>query len=198
MLLAALFVAPVAIAAPKKPDITVVHKEVDLVFHADTDFTPAQRDAITKASEEWRKLSNGRVRIVVLYDLDFNSMSSLREHKDKKHNVMIAIPSAAPLVQEVDEQAAERAHVPTAQVQVQAFTIPPGRAPIVAMWIVTDRVRPESFRQIVQHEMGHAVGLDDLPTVDTDIMSGAITGAGDAREFTERDRALCRAARYCD
>jgi len=189
----------IADAAPtKKPDMVLVRKEIDLTLHADTGFTKDQRVAIDRAADEWKKLSSGRVRIVIAYDLDFSSASNLREHKAAKHSMMISIPSSAPLVQAADDIIADRSGHPRGSIAVEAFTFAPPSSPVVMIWIVADRVSPQKYRQVVQHEMGHGIGLDDLPSVAKDIMSGADLPGSHAGEFTDADRALCRTARYCD
>jgi len=197
-LIASVFFALPAHADPPKPDVTVVRKEIDLVLHADVDFTKEQRAGIERAAAEWKKLSGGRVRISVVYDLDFDSPIGLKQHKDAKHNVLISITEQARIVQEEDAFLAQQYGLPVGTVKVQAMTAAPPKHPIVMMWAVVDRIKPAKFRQIMQHEMGHAIGLPDLPTAGKDIMSGISKDSTDTLEFSEADRDLCRKALYCD
>lgn len=195
-LLASVFFVLPADAAPKKPDVTVVHKEVDMTLHADTDFTPMQRAAIEEAAAKWKEFSNGRVRLTIKFDLDFNSVSNLRAHKAAHDTVMISTPEDTELVEQVDAQANEGRPVQT--MHVLAFTFPPGRGVDPAIFVVVSRINPKAFRAIIQHELGHMIGLPDLPSVGVDIMSGASKNGEQASEFTDADRALCRSAKYCD
>lgn len=197
-LFVSVFFALPAHADPAKPDVTVVRKEVDLVLHADVDFTKEQRAAIDRAAAEWKKISAGRVRITIVYDLDFDSPIGLKDHKDAKHNVLISIREQARIVQEEDAFLEQKYGLPPGSIRVQAMTAAPPRNPTVTMWAVVDRIRPKMFRQIMQHEMGHGIGLPDLPTAGKDIMSGISKEGSDTLEFSEADRDLCRKALYCD
>lgn len=181
-------------ASPRIPDTVEVKvtRTFDLTIHADVDFTPEQRAEMLKAAEDWRKVSGGRVRIKVVFDLDFNSISNLREHKEAEHFVVMAATSDIPMVRAVDEESARR-H-PGHKVRTLGATFSDETHKPRAMFLVTDRIT--HWRLVFAHELGHVIGLPDLDT-SGDVMSG-IEDGNIPQGFTPRDRAACRAAHYCD
>lgn len=78
----------------KPPRVVHVVPQISMTIHADTAFTLHERALIVLAAQRMKEQTNDFVNVDVLFDLDFDSMESLKEHS--KHNIMTRIDSSAP------------------------------------------------------------------------------------------------------
>jgi len=162
-------------------------KATSFTTHVDTAFTPAERAAIVEATKEWERFSSGRVHIEAVFDLDFDSVETLKKFQD------------APIIVRAESWMSILDDTPQG---VLAWTN--GKRQIV---LIVDRI--PSFKPVIMHEMGHAAGLawpdwcpadaygqadcNHSPDLDS-IMSARYRGV---QAFTDADRAFCRASGYC-
>lgn len=178
-------------ARPKEAnDVTTVraNKTFRLTMHADTDFSDAGRARITHAARAWYELTSGNVDINIVFDLDFESLSSLKEHEHDSR--IIGVLESYPVVRELDRQ------FRTTQIKPLAATALADRTPLV--FLIMDRILTSQFETVVMHELGHVAGLPDLPTYGA-IMSGVqVNGIAPPDIFQHEDRVLCRRFLYCD
>lgn len=178
--------------APLEPDPVEVRKDFVSDVHADVDFNAKGRAALVQAAESWRKLTKGRVRINVIFDLDFDSIANLKAHRDAKDTILVGVLSEYPIVAEIDA-ATNRGNGSTT-LAVTAHLEYGARG----IFLIMDRIREDAFLSVAIHEFGHLAGLPDLPTHGS-VMSGAsVFGEVPVVEFTEEDRMLCRVGAYCD
>lgn len=184
-----------ACSSPQKgrPDstatTTAAWKEVSLSLHGATEFTELGRESIREASNKWRAVSGGRIRIDVVFDLDFNSLENLEEHQRANHSLLIGVLSRYPIAEKIDELLGSRNSTPmAATIRGETSTL---------VFLIVDRIDADDFESVVTHELGHVAGLPDLPTFGS-VMSGArLRGAPAVNEFTHDDVTLCRAALLC-
>lgn len=159
-------VPPVAKAsAPMVPDAD----RVTVVLHADVAFTKSERAALEWAAEVWRQQTQGLADIRIVYDLDFNSVSTLKANVD--NNVLIRFTSDIELIQKMDCKHAEAMELPCGTGEgpkVLGFVYPPGgvnaaeQSPI-RMGIVSDRVTGDGrLEGVTLHELGHVLGIAHL------------------------------------
>lgn len=154
----------------------------------DEGFTPEGRRQIELAAAKWREVSNGRVRLDVVFDLDFESLENLRRHRDARHAQVVGLMSWMPLAEAIDAHFARQGIRPLAATTGES---PP------AVFLILDRIEAEHFLSVVMHEFGHVAGLDDLPLLGSVMSYAEVPGQPVPVEFTEADRALCKAARLC-
>lgn len=178
-----------ACSAPAPPTTTVeVSRTAEITMHGETDAPPAARAAFETAAERWRDFTSGNVQFTTVYDVNFDSVSNLRWHRDEAHNLILIVPSTADVVRELDAQ-----H-PTVLPLAATATLDSGA---ILVLLVGDRIKTTRAASIVTHEFGHVLGLPDLPTMGA-VMSGAeYPTAPPIDEFTGADRRLCVASRYC-
>jgi hypothetical protein len=162
--------------------------------HADTAFTPPERDALNKAADDWLGISKGRIHFTPIYDVDFSSTSSVVSHGSEA--MIIRALAWMPIVDVQDTRISSRYGRRT---RVYGWT----ESDPVRVYLVVDRI--ERLKEIAVHELGHAAGLvwpncdparEDCDHVNdrSSIMAAAYD---DAQAFTTADLALCRASCLC-
>lgn len=158
-------------------------------LHVDTDLSPYARDQVRAAADTWRKASEGRIDLQLVFDLDFSDEAGAAEHAREGHSMVLAVHEDYPSVVRLDAQLSKQGIVPLA-----ATTSSPGRDVVI---LIMDRMTPESFLGIVMHEFGHVAGFKDL-TERNSVMSGIrdLTVAS-AEALTPLDITACRDLRYC-
>lgn len=102
-------------------------------FHADPEFTPAERLQIENAAEMWNRAS-GFIDLSVSFSEPFLTRSGYDY----------------PLIARV-----EAVHVLAAP-ETLAFASPDTQR----IWIVIDRLKPGELEPVAAHEMGHVLGLE--------------------------------------
>lgn len=162
---------PVAKAsAPQGPWVPDA-EAVRFTFHADVEFTADERAQIHAAVEKWREQTHGLADIQVVYDLDFNSISSLRGNVE--NHVILRLDEEADIVKDFDCAHARKAGEPCGAgvgPRVLGFVYPPGGVTNtedgpMRMGLVWDRMDPDgtvTMYGVVLHELGHALGISHL------------------------------------
>jgi hypothetical protein len=183
--------APQAAAAPAPK----VLKDLDLVLHVDVDFTAdanGGRPYLERAARNIRELTHGRARIRLVYDVEFETENGFKNHVDAHHSMLLAILSDFKMAHMIDENLAE-----TGPGLPLAATIPLWDGAF-QVYLILDRIPADHFEAVITHELGHVIGLPDLPEQGA-IMSGT---EGDSvptpSGWTQADRDLCRSFDYCD
>lgn len=175
---------------PPKATQVKVWREFELVMHADDAFPEDVRAQLDSAAAAWVDLTEGNVRIKLVYDLDFSSVENLKSHKVGTHALVIGLLSDMKLAQELDK------HFASPGVEPLAATVTPAGEPSL-VFLIVDRIPRAQFREVMTHELGHVIGLPDLPTFG-DVMSGReVKGFPVPDKFTPADKALCERFRYC-
>lgn len=145
----------------------------------DPSFTAEEHEMMQAAVDRWHDFSGGRINLEVTCE----QHALVNVHK---------VPSTFPLIQEAD-----------AQHHLEAV----GLTTREEIYIVEDRLDPSTERQVMQHELGHLIGLrwpgctanasecvhtaqDYGPAIMTPYLSGA-------NEFTEQDYVFCHDSGVC-
>jgi hypothetical protein len=176
----------------RAPDVTKVAawKEFELTLHADVDFTDTGRGRIQEAAKKWRAASSGRVRIDVVFDLDFSSVANLQGHQESGDSLLLGVLSEYPIAKRIDAVIGSPGRMPL------AATMSSDGGPTIVV-LILDRIESDDFLSVVTHELGHVAGLPDLPTFGS-VMSGARRrGDTSVENFTTDDQELCRSAKLC-
>lgn len=174
---------------PRRFDVTSLHvtREFATTMHAEN-WNDTGRKALTQASKRWWEATQGRVRIDVVFDLDFDSLSSLYELSTA--DKIIALKSDTDLAKHYDAILGQPGLTVLAVTQQK-------RTSEIDVYLMVERIADEDFEAIATHEFGHVFGLPDLPNTGS-VMSGAGTrGVARPKELTWEDLALCRAERFC-
>ena len=151
-------------------------------IHVDTTFTAEERAHIRNAATAWRLFTLGEAKLVTVDDLDMASVT-----EDSHRILKVNSKTSKSLVDMVDAEHPGYTVLAWASIAKHPWT--PRR-----IYVIEDRVDPDQFHWIVVHEMGHFLGLDDLPTTG-DVMSGV--GRFKMEWFTPSDLRECQAARVC-
>lgn len=159
-------------------------------FKADANFTELSRSEIRCAFREWREVTGGRVSFSADFDLDAGPRGNFVRYVSERRPLIVGITSDSGLV-----RAADAWHGAT----VVALQFDANETRPNGIFVVADRVRPGRLCAIVMHELGHVLGLPDLPTFGA-IMSGQEIRGGDEVPFTftPADVALCRLHHFCE
>lgn len=140
------------ILSPMVPDAEAP-KPARVTFHADTDFTEAERKHLQEACDIWRKQTGGQAVITIVYDLDFNSLSGLEAHMQADDNVLVRATSDMDMVAAADgdEPGSVLGWMTSGGIHNPQHTFVHGV-------FVVDRM-DGVFLAVVVHEFGHALGL---------------------------------------
>jgi hypothetical protein len=131
---------------------------VTVEFHCDTAFTPDERVAIGQAAMLWSVQTSGLANLVLVYDLEFNSDSSLAYHVAQKHNLLKRMESWMDLIKTEDANSRGGG-------KVLGELLPDGGIHYVPampmmLFFVMDRLPPLNAQmQVPLHEFGHVFGL---------------------------------------
>ncbi len=128
------------------------------VIHADSAFSIPERNAIDDSAKVWNLQTGGLAKITIVYDLDFDSLTSIQEHISDKHHLMARMESWMSSVQDVDTYGAK----------VLGWVSPSGgihnpwKKPIFVAFVM-DRMLDRAYTmQVMVHEFGHVLGLPHL------------------------------------
>lgn len=140
----------------------VFHKEPKMTYHGDVNFSQPQRECIAAATEQWLYQTDGIASIDVVYDFDYRSELSRKEHLF--HNRLVNWNGSMEEVQAADSRAC--GGIPDAweagcgimgqtEYDVQHWPIP------VEVRLVTDRFRDQgTCKSTAMHEFGHGFGME--------------------------------------
>lgn len=126
-----------------------------LHFHADVAFTPDERKTINQAAELWRHGTEGLAAISVDYDLDFNSVTSLKEHQE--NDVIIRGDSGMRVFQENGEWDGTLGMAPP-----WGGLHSRSEGPIRMVLVVDKMTELSVFLSTTVHEFGHTLGLSHV------------------------------------
>jgi hypothetical protein len=148
---------PAPVKAPEvKPDVTTVAVTYPIHFHADTAFTPWERKEIVIAADTWRGATGGLADITVEFDLDMDSIISLKEHATE--DLILKIDHESPYV--TDENGVWDG--------TWAFAPPWGgihnrsEGPLRVFLVYDYLIAAGIFRAVTIHEFGHSLGLSHV------------------------------------
>jgi hypothetical protein len=153
----------------------------------DDRFDDEGRAIVRRAADAFAGLTDDRVKFGVAFDLNADTFEQII---DSKAPVVLAVQEGSRIVAFLDQELGGPDREPTAA----TVRTEDGK---VSVFLIVGRISEAQFESVLMHELGHVIGLPDLPT-SSDVMSGA-HHEGDVlpTRFTFADVALCRAARYC-
>lgn len=144
----------VGVCAPVHAAPTVLKRPRVVEFHADRDFTTAERWQIAQAANLWKLQTGDLVEFRIRYDVDFSSTSNIKAHR--ADNLLVRWEDNYRVVRALDDMAGGR--VLGFVDQIGGIHNPAGKP--VHMFIVADRHDTQKrFRQTALHEFGHVLGL---------------------------------------
>jgi hypothetical protein len=150
-----------------------VSMEASYWLHGDTRFDREERTLIEAAVESWRRFTRGRVNLAIAWDLDERSFMEVRSEPR-----ILKITSLDSRTGAVDASIRGRG-------LARGFQHGPRGEIPATIALVVDRL-PELYPAVL-HEIGHLVGLDELPPG----MAGVMCSANPAWKFSRADWAAC-------
>ena len=167
--LSCLFVSVVLLSAcaPKAPVIRNQPNPVTLrikkTFHADTSFSPQEREDITKAIDILNRQANGFILVDVVFDLNWDS-GAIEDLEDMEKNAdqIVKMPHDSQLVLKMDVRNDPGVHtLGYCKVTWGQPWIP------VKVYIIYDRLtNRKAFVHVVLHEILHAVQVHHVNDAD--------------------------------
>ena len=137
-------------------------------LHGDTSFTTDQRLVIIGALQRLQAQTQGLFAISVVFDLDFNSIQSLKEHYDD--DMILAIDSNVGFVEEFDSTKGCCLLGLTVHGQDVWYA---SDMPGTKIFIIMDRmVDDQMLTSVVMHEAGHAAMLEHTWLDSRGLMTG--------------------------
>lgn len=184
---------------PSSKDVTTVrmYREATATLHADAEFAQPRRDTLLLAAEKIRKFTADRARIDIVFDLDFNSPTSLESHVVLGDSMVRDVEPGSSVAAAIDAR-----HPSTTEiVQAETMIVKPVTLftpPQANVTFIPARYKPEIALAVAMHEFGHVVGFEHTPG-DGNIMSG-IGRANDPvlTDFTAGDLVECQRVHLCD
>lgn len=127
----------------------VVRPTIEVVMHGDTSFSPEERAIVSQAALEWNLATNNRAHFTVIWDLNFDSISSLRQHRTD--NLVLRIDSNNPLAEKVDD-----GYRKLMGAVVHTNPQEPQR-----LYLLMDRLADyHKMMSVTAHELGHVLWLN--------------------------------------
>lgn len=150
------------------PYVPLMPEHKHIVFHADTEFTYAEREQINASVVDWFYFSGGNIACDIVYDLDFNSTTSVVKYG---HDTIMArmLSWYDPVVDP------HMLGVTTKEHQI---------------YFVVDRI--PNMRVVSRHEIGHAFGLHHV-----DNYNSVMSDTYNESYFTVHDLNECRSKKLC-
>lgn len=148
---------PAVVEKESTPDPTA---PAYVLFHADTSFTPSERESLALAAEMWRIQTDGLADIHLLFQVNCNDDQSLELHKEA--NLLCRFESTEDYIVEHDAQGQGDL---LGQVAPSGGIHNPWRKPL-RMLLVVDRLDTrDRFASVAIHEFGHVLGLPHTSAV---------------------------------
>lgn len=164
-------------------------RHIDITLHADTDFSPEQRQDLRGAATLWSTTTKGSARINLVFDVE-PTINSYLEHQSLRHSTVSHVNQDSIVAKTIDviTDRGERT-------QTIAITQNDGRGHVSVIFI-DDRIKRSQYFSIAAHELGHAIGLPDIEEPKA-IMS-RVQDERPVNQITPSDYELCKTARYCN
>jgi hypothetical protein len=147
-----------------------VRRSVSIVLHGDTRFLPEERAAFERSARMWRAKTRGRVDVAFVWDLDEANLLRLRDAPR-----VIRVDALDPRTEAVDAR--------LGPARSRAFVRPAGDGLPIIMGVVADRV--DGWDATTMHEIGHLVGLPELPPGRSGVMNSENPGTVFTRDDDE-------------
>lgn len=188
-LITLVFILVMGCGSPE-PRMTHVVPQVRMEIHGDTTFTLHERNLIVLATTRMREQTRGFVDVNVTFDLDFDSIQSLREHVG--HNTLVRVDSSAPDLQDTKEL--KTIGYTYVNYKDLDFNNPTKGA------LVHDRLKSDdAWVHVAMHEMLHMIRLQHIPTIKTVLYrSIPIEGKNIVTCMTSQDMEELCAVHGCD
>lgn len=162
-------------------------RSVEQTFHADTSFSPSQRDDLQQATRVWTSTTGDRARFRIVFDVQ--DEADVVSHLTLGHQLIRRVDDKTPLSFAVDRAAnVQRPYRAMAMVA----HLPDGKSHI---FFIDQRIPQGHFLSVATHEFGHTISLPDV-RLPGSIMSGEHLEA--IVEPSPTDLALCKRARLCE
>lgn len=141
----ALGCAQLSIARP-----THVVPQVRMEIHADTSFTAHERELILKAAQQMNEQTNGFLEYRIVFDLNFDSIETLRKYSGKR-NILTRVHSSA---KDIEKKTLGYCIVNFNDLDLNN----PARAALIYDRLPSD----EAWIHVAMHEMLHMVRLQHI------------------------------------
>jgi hypothetical protein len=123
-----------------------------IVMHGDTEFSPNERTILESAVAKWNHLTNGVVRMEIVWDLNATSTSSLIAHQDD--NLLLLGHSTTYLGEAADQMSGGKILGWVDHDLPYRFT--PSK-----MFLMMDRLNNKKLWRVALHEFFHVAGMND-------------------------------------
>jgi hypothetical protein len=132
-----------------------------VVFHADVEFTPEERQQLLLATEVWRVQTSGLAQIELVFDADFYSQAWIQANREQA--LLGRFTSDSDIVLEADAENGQGELL--GRVAPSGGIHNPWHKPL-RMLLVADRLTDRgSWIAVAVHEFGHALGLPHVSSI---------------------------------
>jgi hypothetical protein len=135
---------------------TRVQTVLKRTVHADTAFTPWEREAIADAVQKLNYQTNGLIEITIVYDLDWDNGPVSEIARMESYHQMVRIKSDAPRVDRMDGDRKDGLYTQGFCVVDFEMLVNPTK-----VFLIWDRLifSKEMYTHVALHELLHSVGM---------------------------------------
>jgi len=121
----------------------------------DQDFTSAETEDIQRSLQEWETATHNAIHFEIVPSFNHNFDAILALHQ--KSLIILNYPANTPMVKNADRAIQEEFNDPT--LWINAYY--DGDQPTPTIYVVSERILgQEAFISVVEHEIGHSLGLE--------------------------------------